>query len=258
MPRSLMKIFRQTHRSDQHGASRNRGRSVCGSFRWLSLLPRLGETFSGKTVPGDLRILSRWAQVVVSLRIPHHIPKPWRVAATDKSDGPLRVGKQRLRKSTKNFFAWSFTRPRPRYSARDVALRKQARMRLHVQVRIAAAMPRVVDLLARHQLGGNGLCFCHAGRCGRPGAWAHGCAACEKRDEKRDDQHDEARRADRQAIHLANEWKRRDRLVRCRDSRGERCACQRPDRLSVAMRPTCPPLVDCMFRFAPVACMTRT
>ncbi len=212
MPRSLMKIFRQTHRSDQHGASRNRGRWVCGSFRWLSLLPRLGETFSGKTVSGDLRILSRWAQVLVSLRIPHHIPKPWRVAATDKSDGPLRVGKRRLRKSTKNFFAWSFTRPR--YSARDVALRKQARMRLHVQVRIAAAMSRVVDLLAWHQLVGDGLCFCRTGRCGRSGAWAHGRAACEKRDEKRDEKHDEAGRADRQAIHLTNEWKSRDGPVR--------------------------------------------
>ena len=160
----------------------------------------------------------------------------------------------------RTFFAWSFTRPRPRprYSARDVALRKQARMRLHVQVRIAAAMSRVVDLLAWHQLVGDGLCFCRTGRCGRSGAWAHGRATCEKRDEKRDEQHDEARRADRQAIHLANGWKSRDGLVRGRDSRGERCACQRPDRISVAMRPTCPPLVDCMFRFDPVACMTRT
>ncbi len=182
----------------------------------------------------------------------HH----FRLCANGKTRCLLWVGKRRLRKSTKNFFAWSFTRPR--YSARDVAPRKQARVHLHVQVRIAAAMSRVVDLLAWHQLAGAGLCFWRAGRCGRSGAWAHERAACEKRDEKRDEQHDEARRADRQAIHLANEWKSRDGLVRCRDSRGERFACERPDRISVAMRPTCPPLIDRMFRFDPVACMTRT
>jgi hypothetical protein len=57
---------------------------------------------------------------------------------------------------------------------------------------------------------------------------------------------------------LANEWKSRDGPVRCRDSRGERCACQRPDRISAAMHPTCPTLIDCIFRFVPAACMTRT
>ncbi len=55
----------------------------------------------------------------------HH----FRLCANGKTRCLLWVGKRRRRKSTKNFFAWSFTRPR--YSARDVALRKQARMRLH-------------------------------------------------------------------------------------------------------------------------------
>lgn len=71
-------------------------------------------------------------------------------------------------------------------SGRWIALRKQARMRLHVQVRIAAAMPGIVDLLAGHEVGRHRLA--RDGRRGRAGVGTWRCAAREKRDDQDCDQ----------------------------------------------------------------------
>lgn len=153
----------------------------------------------------------------------------------------------RPRKPAMRFF------PATRRSRCGIALRKQARMRLHIQVRIAATMPGIVDLLARHQIGRHGL-----GRrlpCGgSAGIGARRRATGEERNEQDGDQ----RRTKDGTIHFAGRNESLIGAARFQYCRSERYESRRKNRPSIAFLPIDSPLTDFMFRSALIAPMTRT
>ncbi|EPZ87938.1 hypothetical protein BURCENK562V_C2716 [Burkholderia cenocepacia K56-2Valvano] len=106
---------------------------------------------------------------------PCPFPSTQRVAAA-RHDHALGPGSP----STGLFFT------RARRSRCGIAPRVHARMRFHIQVRIAAAMPGIVDLLARRQIGRRGLA--RGSRGGDRGAGTCRCATREQRDDQDCDQ----------------------------------------------------------------------
>lgn len=129
----------------------------------------------------DKKFMSRsGSRCVVPLRSGRKRVMPVPTHAADR----CRSARSRVRPGLIEYRAFFLSRAGR--SGRWIALRKQARMRLHVQVRIAAAMPGVVDLFAGHEVGRHRLA--RGGRRGRAGVGTWQCAAREKRDDQDCDQ----------------------------------------------------------------------
>lgn len=131
---------------------------------------------------------------------------------------------------------------RVRRSPRGIALRVHARMRFHIQVRIAAPVPGIVDLLARRQVGRRGLA--RGGRSGGRGAGTCRCAAREQRDDQDCDQG--KANGGRMQFSIRNEG--------LNGAARYRCCC----RGRHVFRRHAQPTADCMFRFPLIPPMTRT